>query len=157
MLKPFSDYTNRSNYLGDTHDDYLIALVGYDRLYDANEEALLNRFKDINLVEDTDFMCTSIGNFCGPSTNFVLVHKDSVLGVDIAENAKIEMSDYPVLDDEIYSRLEVEEAKRRWKSNLSKPDRKELSQQILGEKVTKWKLVTQHDNYQEMQEHLLID
>jgi hypothetical protein len=157
MLKPFTTFTDRSNYLGDTHDDYLIALMGYDRLYDANEEELVNRFEKINLVADKDFMLTSIGNFCGPPTNFVLVHKDSVLAVDIAENAKIEMANYPVLDDEIYSRLETTEAQRRWENNLSDDDREELSQQIFGEVLTEWDDIVAHTNFSELEEHLLID
>lgn len=157
MLKPYSTYTDRTNYLGDTQPDFLIALVGQDILYDANEEELINRFKKIDLVEDTDFMLTSIGNFCGPPTNFVLVHKDSVLAVDIAENAKIEIENYPVLDDEIYSRLETEETKRRWNDNLDDEERAEWSLEELGEELSNWDDIVAHPDFSQLQERLLID
>lgn len=157
MLKPFSTFTDISNYLGDEQPDFLIALVGGDRLFEANEEELINRFEKINLVEGTDFMRTSIGNFCGPLTNFVLVHKNCVLAVDIAENAKIEMDGYPVLDDEIYSRLETEETKRRWNDYLDDEERAEWSLEELGEELSDWDDIVAHPNFSQLQERLLTD
>lgn len=157
MLKPFSDYTDQSNYLGDTFPDFLIALVGYDRIFEANEEEVINRFENSNLVENTDYMRSCIGNFCGPPTNFLLVHKDCVIGVAIAENAKIEIAGYPVLDDEIYSRYETEETKRRWEDNLNDEDRAEWSLEELGEELTDWNDIVAHPDFSQLQERLLID
>lgn len=157
MLKPYSTFTDIANYLGDTQPDFLIALVGNDRLFDANEEELINRFKKINLVEDVDFMLTSIGNFCGPPTNFVLVHNDNALAVAIAENAQIEIADYPVLDDEIFSRLETEETKRRWEDNLTDEDRAEWSLEELGEELTDWDEIVAHPEFSQLQERIMID
>ena len=157
MLKPFSDYTNRSNYLGDTHDDFLIALVGDDKIFEANEEELLKRFEKINLVEDTDFIRTSLGNFCGPSTKFLLVHKDCVLGVDVAENAQIEIKNYPVLDDEIYSRLETEETEGRWNNNYDDDERRSLSMEYLGEELTEWDDIVAHTNFSQLQDWIMLD
>ena len=157
MLKPYSTFTDRTNYLGDTQPDFLIALVGQDILFEANEEELINRFEKINLVEDTDYMRTAIGNFCGPPTNFLLVHKDCALGVEIAENAQIEIADYPVLDDEIFSRLETEESKRRWEDNLSDEERAEWSLEELGEELSNWDDIVAHPEFSQLQERIMID
>lgn len=157
MLKPFSHYTDRSNYLGDEHPDFLIALVGEDILYEANEEELINRFNKISLVEDTDFIRTSIGNFCGPSTKFLLVHKDNALAVEIAEKAQIEIADYPVLDDEIFSRLETEECKHRWEDCLDDEERAEYSLEVLGEVLNDWNDIVLHTEFSQLQERLMID
>lgn len=156
MLKPFSHYTDRSNYLGDEHPDFLIALEGADMLFEANEEELINRFKKVNLVEDVDYILTSIGGYAG-SCKFLLIHKDCVLGVGIAEDAKEEMKNYPVLDDEIYSRLETEECKRRWEDCLDDEERAEYSLEELGEVLSEWDDIVAHTDFSQLQERLMID
>jgi hypothetical protein len=154
-LKPFSYYTDRSNYLGHGYPDFLIALEGVGIGYDSNEKELILRFTKANLVEDTDYIITSIGGWAG-TCNFLLINKDCQVGVELAETAALEIKDYPLLNEDDYYARENDAKEALWNS-MSEADKATMTTEAFGHSILDWLELNQQEESYLVLENLFVE
>ena len=116
-------WTLPANYAGEHWDDYYSAGVGQSRDSDALERSnfrcMLNALGD----ESDTVIVVREGHWAVGWVEWIAIHKDDHAHLEIADKIKGKLADYPVIDEEDWSREEMEEANDVWRDCYSPQDR----------------------------------
>ena len=111
---------NRSNYIGKDYSDYTIVFVKHrdsDIVTKSNYEAIKRKFKftdgslELSDVLNMELTCIEVrtSHWAVGYIDTLLIRNDAVNELALAETLHNALSDYPLLDEELYSEMEQEE------------------------------------------------
>ena len=109
-------------YMGETYEDYFVGLSQHrdsDSLSRSNFESAL---EDLGGESDTVFVVRA-GHWAVGWIEWIAIHEDDLEALRIQYEIEGALADYPVLNEEHHSELEMEEASRVWDQCYSDNDR----------------------------------
>jgi hypothetical protein len=140
MLQRYEDYQpttfdRKGAFLDDGRQEWLVAPIGTNRDADcltrSNWDSMIATLEHETDDDETETWEEHSFNHWGPGWfSIVIVKPGSVAESLVTEMARA-LEDYPVLDDELFSQYETDEAELAW-TNLSLHERFDLCQEASG-------------------------
>ena len=110
------EYLNRwerpKYYFGAEWPEYYSAGVGRSRDSDCLERANFDAM--LSLLEGKEYEIVCESHWAVGWVEWIAIHQDATEALKIADKAIAELEDYPVLDDELFSEYETNEANEVW-------------------------------------------
>ncbi len=125
-------WTRPSCYMGATWEDYFGSGVSRNRdsgaLDRANFDAMVAALKTVPEPADWThdeacFRVVSENHWAVGWVEWIAIHQDATEHLKEADRISAALADYPVLDDELFSRYEMEEAEQVWRQCYRVKDR----------------------------------
>ncbi len=138
-----SKWTRPDSYMGATWKDWYSAGVGQSRDSDALERANFaamlkalerlpevevmvpsNRYDD-SMIEGTGLVVVRESHWAVGWLEWIAIHESNVAALELADKIMAKVTDYPVIDEELWSEYEDEDYRQTWENCYSESERAE--------------------------------
>ena len=121
MYTHIQKWTMPNCYVGATWDGWYSAGVGQSRDSDALERAnfeamrtLLKACPECEVGEENGVQVVRESHWAVGWVEWIAIHESNTAALEVADKAMERLADYPVLDEELWSRFEDEECETVW-------------------------------------------
>lgn len=111
-LKQMDLWERPDHYAGETYYDYYVLLGRHrdsDALAESNFRKSVSLLKEVSPEEDdSGWIIARAGHWAVGWVELLLIHKDNLALVEVGNKITTDLDDYPVLDEDLYSELQIE-------------------------------------------------
>lgn len=123
MFKHLKRWTRPSHYAGDDWPEYYSAGVGQSRDSDALERSNFRCMLQALGGESDTVRVIREGHWAVGWVEWIAIHESDTRALEIADKIKARLADYPVVNDDDFSREEQDEADEVWRACYSPRER----------------------------------
>ena len=122
MYTHIQKWTHPQYYMGATWEGWYSAGVGQSRDSDSLERAnfqamlaLLRACPEVEVGEECGLQVVRESHWAVGWVEWIAIHESNTAALEVADKALARLEDYPVLDEDLFSRLEDEECEAVWR------------------------------------------